>query len=74
MSSIKNEKIVAALNEYNIALQHLKRNNSKAARVHLVRALRLLEEAYKSSTGIDRIMAIRLFEKVSDVLNNLEMD
>ena len=72
MGSIKNEKILKAIAEYQEGLKQKENNQPNIARVHFVRALRLLENAYRETRGYERIVAIKLFEEISRKMRELE--
>lgn len=72
MSGIKNEKIKLALKEYYQGLDYKEKDDLRSAQRHLVRALRLLEEAYRECVGVEKMIVIRLFENISRILKAIE--
>lgn len=65
------EKMSQAIVEYKTALEYIKEKNYKQAKVHLVRALRIMEDLYTKTKGLERAKAIYLYKKIARLLNEI---
>ncbi len=66
------DRFAEALKEYEIALYFLKQNDNKQAKKHLVRALRILDQLYADSKGLERAKVIHMYKKIANILNNID--
>jgi len=66
------DKMTQAMVEYKTALEYLKKKNTKQAKVHLVRALRILDDLYAGSKGLERAKVIYLYRKIANMLNEIK--
>ncbi len=67
----ESNKITQAMTEYKIALKYIEQKNIKQAKLHLVRALRILDDLYNASKGLERAKVIFLYKKIASVLSKL---
>ena len=72
MSNTFKERIKSAINEYKRGLELFNQAKYREAKNHMVKALRILEDAYRYTKGVDRLMIIRLFEKISDMIRVID--
>ncbi len=72
MDKIRNENVRQAMEEYAHGIRCKNNGDLKEARNHFIKALRYLEAAYREVSGIERILVIKMFEKISAVLREIE--